>query len=30
MDQENQKAVVELKIKKGIKIYDDAIASIKN
>ena len=29
MDQENQKAVVELKIKKGIKIYDDAIASIK-
>lgn len=29
MDQENQKAIVELKIKKGIKIYDDAIASIK-
>lgn len=29
MDQENQKAVVKLKIKKGIKIYDDAIASIK-
>ena len=29
MDQENQKAVVEIKIKKGIKIYDDAIASIK-
>lgn len=29
MDQENQVAVVELKIKKGIKIYDDAIASIK-
>ena len=29
MDQENQKAVVEMKIKKGIKIYDDAIASIK-
>jgi phospholipid/cholesterol/gamma-HCH transport system substrate-binding protein len=29
MDQEEQKAVVELKIKKGIKIYDDAIASIK-
>ena len=29
MDQENQKAVVEIKIKKDIKIYDDAIASIK-
>ena len=29
MDQENQKAVVKVKIKKGIKIYDDAIASIK-
>lgn len=29
MDQENQKAVVELRIKKGVKIYDDAIASIK-
>jgi len=29
MDQETQKAVVEIKIKKGIKIYDDAIASIK-
>jgi len=29
MDQENQQAVVELKIKKGIKVYDDAIASIK-
>lgn len=29
MDQENQKAIVELKIKKGIKVYDDAIASIK-
>ena len=29
MDQENQKAVVEIKIKKGVKIYDDAIASIK-
>jgi phospholipid/cholesterol/gamma-HCH transport system substrate-binding protein len=29
MDQENQKAVVEMKIHKGIKIYDDAIASIK-
>jgi len=29
MDQENQQAVVIMKIKKGIKIYDDAIASIK-
>ena len=29
MDQENQKAVVELRIKDGIKIYDDAIVSIK-
>jgi phospholipid/cholesterol/gamma-HCH transport system substrate-binding protein len=29
MDQENQKAVVVMKIRKGIKIYDDAIASIK-
>lgn len=29
MDQENQKAVVELRIKKNIKVYDDAIASIK-
>jgi phospholipid/cholesterol/gamma-HCH transport system substrate-binding protein len=29
MDQENQKAIVKIKIKKGIKIYDDAIASIK-
>jgi len=29
MDQENQRAVVKMKIKKGIKIYDDAIASIK-
>jgi len=29
MDQEDQKAVVEVRIKKGIKIYDDAIASIK-
>jgi phospholipid/cholesterol/gamma-HCH transport system substrate-binding protein len=29
MDQENQVAVVELKINKGIKVYDDAIASIK-
>jgi phospholipid/cholesterol/gamma-HCH transport system substrate-binding protein len=30
MDQESQKAIVEIKIKKGIKIYDDAIASIKS
>jgi len=29
MDQESQKAVVEMKIKNGIKIYDDAIAAIK-
>lgn len=29
MDQETQKAIVEIKIKKGLKIYDDAIASIK-
>jgi phospholipid/cholesterol/gamma-HCH transport system substrate-binding protein len=29
MDQENQRAMVELRIKKGIQIYDDAIASIK-
>lgn len=29
MDQENQKAVVEMHIKKDVKIYDDAIASIK-
>lgn len=29
MDQEDQLAVVEFRIKKGIKIYDDAIASIK-
>ena len=29
MDQKNQKAVVELRIKKDIKVYDDAIASIK-
>jgi len=29
MDQENQQAVVELRIKKDIKVYDDAIASIK-
>lgn len=29
MDQENLQAIAELKIHKGIKIYDDAIASIK-
>jgi len=29
MDQEKQLAIVELRIKKGIKIYDDAIASVK-
>ncbi len=29
MDQENQQAIVELEIDKGIEIYDDAIASIK-
>ena len=29
MDQENQLAVVELNVNTGIKIYDDAIASIK-
>ena len=29
MDQENQLAIAELKINMGVKIYDDAIASIK-
>ncbi len=29
MDQANQKAVVEIRVKNDIKIYDDAIASIK-
>jgi phospholipid/cholesterol/gamma-HCH transport system substrate-binding protein len=29
MDQVDQKAVVEIKIKNDIKVYDDAIASIK-
>jgi phospholipid/cholesterol/gamma-HCH transport system substrate-binding protein len=29
MDQDKQVAVVELRIRKGIKVYDDAIASIK-
>ena len=29
MDQESQRAAVEVRIQKGIKIYDDAIASIK-
>jgi phospholipid/cholesterol/gamma-HCH transport system substrate-binding protein len=30
MDQANQKAVVRIRIKNGIKVYDDAIAAIKN
>jgi phospholipid/cholesterol/gamma-HCH transport system substrate-binding protein len=29
IDQKNQKSVVEMRIHKGIKIYDDALASIK-
>lgn len=29
MDQEDQKAVVKMRITKGVKIYDDAIASVK-
>lgn len=29
MDQEKQQAEVEIKVQKGIKVYDDAIASIK-
>ncbi len=29
MDQESQKATVEMRIQKGVKVYDDAIASIK-
>ena len=29
MDQKDQRAVVEIRIQKGIKVYDDAIASIK-
>jgi phospholipid/cholesterol/gamma-HCH transport system substrate-binding protein len=29
MDQKSQKALVEIRIQKGIKVYDDAIASIK-
>jgi phospholipid/cholesterol/gamma-HCH transport system substrate-binding protein len=29
IDQEKQMALVEMKIKKGVKVYDDAIASIK-
>jgi len=29
MDQADQRAVVEMRIKKGVKIYDDAIASVK-
>jgi phospholipid/cholesterol/gamma-HCH transport system substrate-binding protein len=30
MDQANQKAIVQIRIKNGIKVYDDAIAAIKN
>jgi phospholipid/cholesterol/gamma-HCH transport system substrate-binding protein len=29
MDQENQKAVVEIRVRNGVKVYDDALASIK-
>ena len=29
MDQERQQAIVELRIEKGVQVYDDAIASIK-
>jgi phospholipid/cholesterol/gamma-HCH transport system substrate-binding protein len=29
MDQDKQQAVVELRVNKGVKVYDDAIASIK-
>ena len=29
MDQEKQAALVELRIRKGVKVYDDAIASVK-
>jgi phospholipid/cholesterol/gamma-HCH transport system substrate-binding protein len=29
MDQETQKAAVEIRIQKGVKIYDDAVAAIK-
>jgi len=29
MDQDNQKAVVEMRIQKDIKVYDDAIAAVK-
>ena len=29
MDQETQKAVVEIRVRKGVKIFDDAIAAIK-
>lgn len=29
IDQEQQMALVEMKIKKGVKVYDDAIASVK-
>ena len=30
MDQANQRAVVQIRIKNGIKVYDDAIAAIRN
>ena len=30
MDQANQRAVVQIRIKNGVKIYDDAIAAIRN
>jgi phospholipid/cholesterol/gamma-HCH transport system substrate-binding protein len=29
MDQKEQKAIVEVRVRKGIQVYDDAIASIK-
>ena len=29
MDQKDQRAVVEIRVQKGVKVYDDAIASIK-
>jgi phospholipid/cholesterol/gamma-HCH transport system substrate-binding protein len=29
MDQKNQKAIVELRLQQGIKVYDDAVASIR-
>jgi len=30
MDQVNQKAVIQMRIKNGVKVYDDAIAAIRN